>query len=540
MNLSFVARRLGVFLLFYAVLVALHWSLLRLPYFWDEAGYYIPAARDLLLTGSLIPASTLSNAHPPLPALYLAIWWKLFGFSPLITRLAMLFAAAMFLREVLWLSWSLANSKVAISATVLTALYPVVFAQSSLAHADLLAGACTLWGLRLYFTEVFSAAKPNSLRLSWKTALAFTLAALSKETAITVPLALFGWEFFWWARKQHVAFWHFRFQEVREKAWQEIAPKRLPEFVALLAPVVPLAAWYCFHFLKTGHVFGNPEYYRYNVGATLSVTRFLLAAMQRLWHLAGHMNMWVLTLLGCAAMLLKPQTDGDCARRRIDLPVQWAIFVLLLSQAFVYSLIGGALLTRYLLPCFPLVILIWTSTLWRRVSAWPWLVALVAGAFMLGSNIDPPYRFSPEDNLNYASFVRLHQEAAQVLGQRMPGARVLSAWPATDELSKPYLAYVKQPHVVISIEDFTLEQLLAARQRSDFDAALIFSAKYEPPRRLFDFEFWRKVNTRYFGYHRDLPPEAAAQVLGGRLVWKKEERNQWAALVVFDRAQDAD
>ena len=24
--------------------------LLRLPYFWDEAGYYIPAARDLLLT----------------------------------------------------------------------------------------------------------------------------------------------------------------------------------------------------------------------------------------------------------------------------------------------------------------------------------------------------------------------------------------------------------------------------------------------------------------------------------------------------------
>ena len=35
----------------------LHVSLLRLPYFWDEAGYYIPAARDLLLTGRIFDAA---------------------------------------------------------------------------------------------------------------------------------------------------------------------------------------------------------------------------------------------------------------------------------------------------------------------------------------------------------------------------------------------------------------------------------------------------------------------------------------------------
>src|SRR5437899_11781727 len=32
-------------------LVSLHWHLLWLPYFWDEAGYYIPAARDFFLAG---------------------------------------------------------------------------------------------------------------------------------------------------------------------------------------------------------------------------------------------------------------------------------------------------------------------------------------------------------------------------------------------------------------------------------------------------------------------------------------------------------
>src|SRR5215831_8369082 len=52
-------------LIFFAILIP-HLPLLTLPYFWDEAGYYIPAARDLLLFGSLIPHTTLSNAHPPL------------------------------------------------------------------------------------------------------------------------------------------------------------------------------------------------------------------------------------------------------------------------------------------------------------------------------------------------------------------------------------------------------------------------------------------------------------------------------------------
>jgi len=83
-----------VFCLITAAVFLLHISLLRLPYFWDEAGYYIPASRDLLLAGSIIPHSTPSNAHPPLVMAYLAGWWKLFGYSPLVTRSAMLLISA--------------------------------------------------------------------------------------------------------------------------------------------------------------------------------------------------------------------------------------------------------------------------------------------------------------------------------------------------------------------------------------------------------------------------------------------------------------
>ena len=84
-------------MVFAVVLVAiflLHAPLLGLPYFWDEAGYYVPAARDLLLTGSVIPHSTPSNAHPPLVMAYLAGGWKVMGFSIFVTRSLMLLVAA--------------------------------------------------------------------------------------------------------------------------------------------------------------------------------------------------------------------------------------------------------------------------------------------------------------------------------------------------------------------------------------------------------------------------------------------------------------
>src|SRR6266404_2064882 len=114
-----------VLALIFPAIFLLHAPLFGLPYFWDEAGYYIPAARDLLLTGSLIPHSTPSNAHPPLVMAYLAACWKIFGFSQLVARIAMLAVAAFSLLAVFRLGRQVANLQVALAATACTALYPV-------------------------------------------------------------------------------------------------------------------------------------------------------------------------------------------------------------------------------------------------------------------------------------------------------------------------------------------------------------------------------------------------------------------------------
>src|ERR1700723_1008590 len=176
------SQQFFLFALFFVPIFLLHAPLLRLPYFWDEGGYYVPAARDLLLSGSLIPHSTVSNAHPPLVMAWLALWWKVVGYAPLVTRTAMLVLAAFTLLGVFRLAERAANTKVAIASTMCTALYPVFFAQSSLAQVDLAAAGLTFWALCAYLED---------RRLA--TAIWFSLAALAKETAILAPIALAAW-----------------------------------------------------------------------------------------------------------------------------------------------------------------------------------------------------------------------------------------------------------------------------------------------------------------------------------------------------------
>ena len=61
-----------VWLAAFAGLLLLHYPLLCLPYYWDEAGYYIPAALDFFRSWRLVPQSTLLTGHTPLVIVYLA------------------------------------------------------------------------------------------------------------------------------------------------------------------------------------------------------------------------------------------------------------------------------------------------------------------------------------------------------------------------------------------------------------------------------------------------------------------------------------
>jgi len=507
-----------IFPVIFVALYASHFTLLRLPYYWDEAGYYIPAAWDFFRTGSLIPITTLTNAHPPLPSIYLALWWKASGFVPEVTREAVLMVAALGLLAVWQLAMRLVGVPlVAFWTVVLTGLYPIWFAQSSLAHADIFAAACSLWGL-VYVL-------PDEDRKPWVAALWFSAAALSKETSIAIPLTLAA---------INVA-----------EMFRSLPPARkrlLTETAWLASCIVPLAAWYGWHFFKTGFLFGNPEFLRYNAQATMDPLRILAAFGHRLLHLTAHMNMFVPVMMTCAASLLDPRPDAEgLERASLSRNVLGRIFVLLLANAAVFSVLGGALLTRYLLPMYPLVLLVAVTTFYRRAPYWQGLAVFSAAAFVLGLFVNPPYGFAPEDNLAYAHVVRMQVAGIYQLEHRYPSAPVLSAWPMTDELRRPELGYVKEPWDVEAIDDFSPAQIARAQAEPEkYSAALVFSTKYDPPSSLWSLgPASEALDERFFGLHHDMSPETIARQLGGTMVWKRDDDGMWVALIRFDRQVEA-
>jgi hypothetical protein len=539
------AQKILLFALFFAGLMLLHAPLLRLPYFWDEAGYYVPAAHDLFLTGTLIPQSTPSNAHPPLVMAWLALAWRVFGYSPLVTRTAMLALSAFSLLGLFRLSGGAANLAVAWTTTALVAIYPVYFIQSSLAQVDLAAAGFTFWALAAYIED-----RP------WKQALWFSLAALTKETAILAPLALFGGELLGYFIRQSSI--ESSKESSTETRWKDFFPPlgRSARWFHLLLPIVPLALWYAYHYWKTGFLLGNPEFFRYNVAATVNPLRIPLALAMRLWQVFGYFGLYLLTLAGLLAMVRPPQiekrigkreaktekkSDNSVVRPRISLWMQAAFLSVLLAYLTFMSAVGGAVLARYMLPVVPLVILMLVSTLWRRVRYWKLIAGAVAIAFAAGLFSNPPYGFSLEDNLAYRDYIVMHAEASRFLAMRYPGERVLTAWPASDELTRPWLGYVnanaRQRFRVVRVEDFSFSQVeVAAKARDQFEVALVFSTKYQPPHPLLEnWDAWQRIKERFFGYHRDLLPEGIAQRLGGTVAYHDERNGQWVAVIVVAR-----
>ena len=136
-------KALGIFLAASGALLLLHQPLLQLPYFWDEAGYYVPSALDFCRSWTLIPHTTLPEGHPPLVMVYLGLAWRLFGYAPLVARAAMTLIGAGTVTALYVLARRIANAEIAAWSSFLLALSPLFFAQTTLVHLDLVVALFT-------------------------------------------------------------------------------------------------------------------------------------------------------------------------------------------------------------------------------------------------------------------------------------------------------------------------------------------------------------------------------------------------------------
>lgn len=516
-----------LWLLLFAAVAASHLTLLRLPYYWDEGGYYIPAALDFYHHGWLIPQFT--NAHPPLPNVLLGTLWHIVGLHILATRLCVCAVAAAALTAIFRFAQLLLDAPAAISLTLLTALYPIWFAQSTLAHADIFAAAFTLWAFAIYLPATSSQPGPQSGshphhgRVA--VAILFSLAALSKETAIVEPAALIALE---------------AGRLIRNRRSLHVRREHLRWIAALAVPFLPLIAWYAYHRARTGFTFGNPVYLRYNATANLTAAHIFTALRYRFVHLFWQRNIWLPILLAVACLLLprRPRTEVQ----PLTTSARLTCVLLIVANWIAFSVLGGALLTRYLLPIYPIILLLCVDT-WRERTPWlAWLTAATAAIFISGLWINPPTAFAPEDTLVYRDMIVVHQEAISFVNQHYPDATVLTAWPLSNDLFNPELGYTTHRMKVTPVENFSLDEIQKAAQHpEDFDTAIVFTTHYVAPslqRYLLshpDSRIGHVVTA-----NPDLTPAQIALMLHGQIVWRSPNLDgEWAVVLHFNRSYEA-
>ncbi|MBY0506430.1 MAG: hypothetical protein K2X03_21095 [Bryobacteraceae bacterium] len=472
------------FAAFAAMVVASHVQFLDLPYFWDELGQYIPASLDLYQHGAWIPTSTRPNVHPPgLMAVLAGAWAATGGPTILVTRLVMLlFASGLALVSFMLaieLTQGLSGTP-GFPAIVLLLVSPIFYMQAAMAHLDLPAALFSLLALYWFLKERIPAA-----------ALACTAAVLMKETAIVFPLVMAA--FLWREKRQ------------REMVWFAI-------------PALALGAWLLVLARATGHWLGNAEFSAYNLGYNLHPVRFGVALLRRLYTLLLADFHW----LGTAAMLTA------WWRREVFAGRAWALAATLVgANVLAVSVLGGAVLERYLLPVLPLFYIA-VAAGWSRWPRWPrWTsqaamtVGLAAGLY-----VQPPYPYPLENSLAMIDQIRLYQLAAGVVNGLKPELAVGTAWPLSDALRRPEFGYVRRGRQIVECPDFRVKSVLAMPRP---DVFVLYSRTLNPENSWLRVPVVRKLWERFYGYELELEPLGAQKFFGGPSLVRWERPPAWGA-----------
>jgi 4-amino-4-deoxy-L-arabinose transferase-like glycosyltransferase len=433
-------------------MAATHLPFLKLPFHWDELGQFVPAALDLYRDGSWVAHSTLPNVHPPGVMALLALVWHVFGFSIAVSRVTMVAVGAAGITFSYLLARRLAGRGPAPLATLLLFITPLFYIQSMMVLLDLPAMTLTVLALLLFLEE----------RWAWCAAVC-TLLVLTKETALTAP-AVFG-------------------------AWLWFREQRRREALYFLAPVAALAGWLVVLHRVTGYWLGNPGFGQYNVNDALHPLAILYSVLERFLFLFVTDGRFL-----CAIALV--------AGWRLLRSKDWAIaFLVAGAQLLLVTVLGGAVLDRYLLPILPILYIAAAAAAFAYPPKWRWVAHGALIAMLLGGLFwNPPYPFQYEDNLAVVDFVELQRTAAQYLETAAQGKRIASMWPFTGAIEVPDFGYVRRPLRPVSVGSLDLATL-AALDRSSFDYLVVYSRQYPMEGTWLDAAPIQPLLQRLPGYH---------------------------------------
>ena len=385
---------------------------LSVPFYWDEMAWVSQA--HWLAQGSLLRAlpglrgASAFFGHTPGLHLALAALAQVFGFSIVLAHLIPVTFAAVGVVFTYLLGRALFDARAGVLAALGLFLSPIYFAQAGMFLGDLpvaaLGVASVYFGVRGWY---------------WRFVACASCMVLLKETAIAVVVAVLLY---------------------RLLTGGSIA-ERARELVTWSVPLIVVGLFASWQKLMTGRwFFIYPQHWTVDLFVpTPAMVRYQLAEITE-WLFVDQ-GRWVFTA-AIALNLIRHRA----ARRRPEL---WLLALITLLSGYAFAVMY--LLPRYLLPALPMVYVLgaWSLLELFETPAAKATAATVAVVFMIWTLTHQPLVGNAEFNPRYLDVVAVHQEMDAFVAAEHPNARVLTAWPHTQELSQPELGYVRQRvHVV--------------------------------------------------------------------------------------------
>ena len=400
-------KHLFVFLSCLVVVFSFKLDVLHLGYFWDEMDAYVGPA-IALSEGSLwnvLPGfhpAEMFYGHPPFLFLLLASAFKLFGQSPFVAHIVTVFFAALGVFGTYRLTYHLAGFREGVLAALLLFFSPIYFAQSAICTADIFVATLSVWVVYYYLKNKLFAA-----------ATAGVILAMTKLTALGIFASILLYECILALRTSRIDF------------------KR---FATLLLPLAVSLIFLTLQWATTGRLVPNDYFNSRNFFSDFNISQILSNSSSILRFIFFDQARFITSIFLLFLVFRKSL--------RTATPILiFSIIILFYTISFSTMFF----LIRYITLLFPfyfaIISILICTEIQTKYLANALALAISATFLFLGIN------YSKNDGridatMQYADFVRVHQQAARYMEDNYNDIILLSDPPFSNAVRNTNNGYV--------------------------------------------------------------------------------------------------
>lgn len=415
------------------ILFVFWWTTKSIPYWWDSAGFVITGAKIVLKHKFLILDLGLPGAYPHTTffVVLLALMWKMFGESFLVSHLLMLFFTVLLFVYMFRLTQLLTGSKwrgnlVAFLAGILLLFTPVFFAQLGIIYMEIPITAFAVMSVYYYLRRNI----PLYL-------LSTILMVYTKDVSVFLILVILAFDI--------------GIQLVHSVSVDKKIDIKdfLNRIVLIGLPIFILFLWFLYHKMTTGWWYIPPSAPWAGPKAIVpeNIQQVLSFVFADQWRIIPT----ILILIFLEESFIRKKYQKDIFKSDFFLilliPFATALFFGMTEFLQRYIIIG--LPFFYILFYYLFTILLQKKTLRFQLISLSLITVIICSLFYSQWNLHRKivfWHFPPlEENLEYKDVISVGEAISSYLEKNYPNAKILTSFPADYMFSQPFQGYVKKP-----------------------------------------------------------------------------------------------